>query len=387
MFRDTMETNERLLLMIPGPTIVDPKVLRAMSKPIMPHREKEFSEMFLEQAERMKQVFRTKNDLFLLAGSGTAAMDAAVSNTIKPGEKVLCIVSGKFSERFTEIVKCYGGEALELNFEWGKEIDVNKVKEALDENNDIKAITVVHNETSTGVKNPIKEIGEIVKETNALLIVDTISSLGGDNINVDEWNIDLCATGSQKCLAIPPGIAAISISEKAWNVIEKTNGYSYYLNLKKYKKHKHHAPYTQPVSMVYGLKVALDMIFEEGLENRIERHRRLAKATREGVKGMGLKLFPEKEEICSNTVTSLRVPKGMDDKKIREIMKDKYNIVIAGGQAHLKGKIMRIGHMGNVSKRDILCTLAALELALKEVGFKIELGNGVRKAQETMDGE
>ncbi|MCK4310522.1 MAG: alanine--glyoxylate aminotransferase family protein, partial [Methanomicrobia archaeon] len=142
--------NERLLLMIPGPTIVDPKVLRAMSKPVTPHREKEFSEMFLEQAERMKQIFKTKNDLFLLAGSGTAAMDAAISNTIKPGEKVLCIVSGKFSERFTEIVKCYGGEAIELNFEWGKEIDVNKVKKVLEENDDIKAVTVVHNETSTG---------------------------------------------------------------------------------------------------------------------------------------------------------------------------------------------------------------------------------------------
>ncbi len=353
--------DENLLLMIPGPTFLHPRVLRAMSKPLMPHREEWFANLFVEQAERMKQVFQTKNDLFIFSGSGTSAMDAAVSNVIRPGDKVLCITSGKFAERFTEIVEAHGATPVTINFEWGTPIDPEKVKENL--TRDIKAVTMVHNESSTGVRNDVKSIAELVKDTEAVLIVDTISSMGGDDIRVDEWGIDLCVSGSQKCLAVPPGLSFLSVSQKAWNIINTRPGYCYYLNVKKYKEDKYLAPYTQSITLIYALKEALDILFEEGLNQRIERHKHLAELTRSGVKKLGLELFPRPESICSRTVTAFKASEKKSEKEIRDTLK-KYNIIIAGGQAHLKGKIMRIGHMGNCQDKDVITTLACLEKAL-----------------------
>lgn len=354
--------DENLLLMIPGPTFLHPRVLRAMSKPLMPHREQWFSDLFIEQAERMKKVYQTENDLIIFSGSGTSSMDAAVSNVMRPGDKVLCIVSGKFSERFVEIVEAHGGVPVVLKFEWGSPIDPEKVKEKLTP--DMKAVSMVHNESSTGVRNDVKPIADIVKDTDALLIVDCISSMGGDDIRVDEWGIDLCVAGSQKCLAVPPGLSFLSISQKAWDVIDERPGYCYYLNVKKYKDDEKKAPYTQSITLTYALKEALDIIFEEGLQNRIERHKNLAEITRSGIKNLGLELFPKSEDICSRTVTAFNAPEQKSEKDIRNTLKNRYNIVIAGGQAHLKGKIMRIGHMGNCQEKDIITTLACLEKAL-----------------------
>ncbi|NYT03854.1 MAG: alanine--glyoxylate aminotransferase family protein [Candidatus Methanofastidiosa archaeon] len=365
--------NEDFLLMIPGPIPVHPRVFRAMSMKIMPHRGEEFNKLFMEQSERMKKIFKTKNDVFIIAGSGTAAMDAAIANVVQPGDKVLCITSGKFGERFRDIVKAYKGAVIELKYEWGLPINTNDVKEALEKDPSIKAVTMVHNETSTGVRNPVAEIGKIVKNTKALLVVDTISSLGGDNIEVDNWGVDICASGSQKCIGLPPGMCFISVSQKAWDVIEKTDGTCYYLNLKKYKNNKYKAPYTQPVSMTYGLKEALDIIDEYGFENWIKKHEKLAKATREAAKSIGLKLFPKDEKTCSNTVTSIMAPEGIDGQELVKVMREKHGIIIAGGQDHLKGKIIRIGHMGSVSEKEIIVTMACLQMALKELGYKTEL--------------
>ncbi len=365
--------NEDFLLMIPGPIPVHPRIFRAMSMKIMPHRGEEFNKLFIEQSERMKKIFKTKNDVFLMAGSGTAAMDAAIANIIQPGDKVLCITSGKFGERFRDIVKAYKGTVVELKYEWGSSINIEDVKKALEKDPSIKAVTMVHNETSTGVRNPVAEIGKIVRSTKALLVVDTISSLGGDNIEVDNWGIDLCASGSQKCIGLPPGMCFISVSQRAWDVIEKTDGTCYYLNLKKYKNNKYKAPYTQPVSMTYGLKEALDIIDEYGLENWIKKHEKLAKATREAAKTLGLKLFPQDETTCSNTVTSIKVPEGIDGQELVKLMRENHDIIIAGGQDHLKGKIIRIGHMGSITKKEIIVTMACLQMTLKDLGYKTEL--------------
>ena len=365
--------NEDFLLMIPGPIPVHPRIFRAMSMKIMPHRGEEFNKLFMEQSERMKKIFKTKNDVFLMAGSGTAAMDAAIANIIQPGDKVLCITSGKFGERFRDIVKAYKGTVVELKYEWGSSINIEDVKKALEKDPSIKAVTMVHNETSTGVRNPVAEIGKIVRSTKALLVVDTISSLGGDNIEVDNWGIDLCASGSQKCIGLPPGMCFISVSQRAWDVIEKTDGTCYYLNLKKYKNNKYKAPYTQPVSMTYGLKEALDIIDEYGLENWIKKHEKLAKATREAAKTLGLKLFPQDETTCSNTVTSIKVPEGIDGQELVKLMRENHDIIIAGGQDHLKGKIIRIGHMGSITKKEIIVPMPCLQMTLYDLGYQTEL--------------
>jgi len=365
--------NEDFLLMIPGPITVHPRVFRAMLMKIMPHRGDEFNKLFMEQSERMKRIFKTKNDVFIIAGSGTAAMDAAIANIVLPGDKVLCITSGKFGERFRDIVKAYKGAVIELKYDWGMPIKTEDVKKALEKDPAIKAVTMVHNETSTGVRNPVADIGKIVKGTKALLVVDTISSLGGDNIEVDNWGVDLCASGSQKCIGLPPGMSFISVSQKAWDVIEKTDGTCYYLNLKKYKNNKYKAPYTQPVSMTYGLKEALDIIDECGFENWIKKHEKIAKATRETAMSIGLSLFPHDEKTCSNTVTSIKVPEGIDGQELVKVMREKHGIIIAGGQDHLKGKIIRIGHMGNVTEKEIIVTMACLQMSLKDLGYNTEL--------------
>ena len=271
-----------------------------------------------------------------------------------------------------------------LENEWGDNAKPQDVKKILEENPDIKVVTIVHNETSTGVANPIKEIGEIVKEYNALYIVDTVSSLGGDYVDVDKFNIDICVTGSQKCLAAPPGISAISISEKAWEVINSTKSKSFYLDIKAYKKRyesKKETPYTPSVSLTYALSKALDRVLEEGLENRVKRHERLAKATIAGLEAMGIELFA-KEWARSITVTSAKYPEGIVDSEFRGILSNKYNISIAGGQGQVSGKIFRVGHMGEAREYHVLGTLGAIEMAFKELGYNAE--GGVNAAMDVL---
>lgn len=373
------------LLMIPGPTGVSQRVLKAMLKNIVNHRGEEFGKILEETSEMMSKIFKTKNESYILTGSGTAAMEAALANILEEGDKILNIVNGKFGERFMQITTTFGGNSIPLKFEWGKAADIEKIKETLEENEDIKAVTVVHNETSTGVKNPIKEIGKILNNHEALYIVDAVSSLGGDKVEVDNYGIDICITGSQKCLAAPPGLSAITLSDEAWDVVESTDSKTYYLDLKKYRESKSlkppETPYTPSVSLIYALNEALKVVEEEGLENRIKRHKMAAIATRKAVKALGLEIFPD-EEVSSNTVTAIHLPKGTSDKEFRGLIRKKYGVELAGGQDHLKGKIFRIGHMGNITQRELTVTISAIELALKELGFDIELGKGVSKILE-----
>ncbi|MDI6725191.1 MAG: alanine--glyoxylate aminotransferase family protein [Methanobacterium sp.] len=377
---------EETLLMIPGPTRVAPRVLKALSEAIINHRSAEFAEILTETNEMMSEIFQTDNQSYTITGSGTAAMEAAVGNILNKGDKILNIVGGKFGERFMQIAKTNGGSPIELKVEWGTAVNPEDVKNILDENEDIKAVTIVHNETSTGVANPIEEVGNVLKDYDALYVVDTVSSLGGDDVAVDDYNIDICVTGSQKCLAAPPGMAAITVSDDAWNLIDKVQSSSYYLDIRKYKKYGNNkpseTPFTPSVSLMYAMKEALNVVMEEGLESRIKRHKLAAEATKNGIKAIGLELFAQ-EEVSSATVTAIKMPEGVTDKDMRGTMRDKYGIVLAGGQDHLKGNVFRIGHMGNVTYKDIVTTISALEMTLKGLGFDVELGKGVGAVADT----
>lgn len=368
------------LLMIPGPTRVSTRVLKAMSENIVNHRSALFGKILNETTQMMSDVFRTKNKSYIITGSGTAAMEAAIANTVEPGDKVLNVVGGKFGQRFMQIVQSFGAESKVIDVEWGEAVNPEHIKTVLDEDENIKAVTVVHNETSTGVKNPIKEIGKILQDYDALFVVDTVSSLGGDEVDVDGYGIDICVTGSQKCLAAPPGLAAITLSDDAWKVVDEVDSRSYYLNLKKYQKGGNaeppETPYTPAVSLIYALHEALKVIMEEGLNQRIKRHKLAAKATRDAIKALNLDLFP-KEEVSSTTVTAINIPESLTDAELRGTMRNKYHVELAGGQDHLKGNVFRIGHMGNITHRELITTISALEMTLRELGFEIEMGEGV----------
>lgn len=374
------------LLMIPGPTRVSSRVLKAMSESIVNHRSAVFGEILIDTNAMMSEVFQTENQSYLITGSGTAAMEAALGNVIEKGDKILNIVGGKFGERFMQITETFSGIPVELKVEWGHAVNPDDIKYILEEEEDIKAVTMVHNETSTGVANPIEEVGDILKDFDALYIVDTVSSLGGADVQVDNFGIDICVTGSQKCLAAPPGMAAITLNDDAWNAVDKVDSKTYYLNLKKYRKAGSkdvpETPYTPSVSLMYAMNEALKVIMEEGLEARIKRHEQAAKATVNAVKAMGLNLFAE-ESVSSSTVTAVNIPEGMTDKNLRGTMRNKYRIELAGGQDHLKGNVFRIGHMGNITHKEIISTIAALEMSLKEYGYEIELGTGVAAVQES----
>jgi aspartate aminotransferase-like enzyme len=373
------------LLMIPGPTRVAPRVLKAMSENIVNHRSAVFGEIITETTEMMSEVFQTENQSYILTGSGTAAMEAAMASVLEKGDKVLNIVGGKFGQRFMQIAEVHGGSTIELEVEWGYGVEPKDVKYILEEEDDIKAVTIVHNETSTGVTNPIEEVGKIVKDYDALYVADTVSSLGGDDVFVDGYNIDICVTGSQKCLAAPPGMAAITMSEDAWKVVDKTPSSTYYLDMKKYLKSGSgtppETPFTPSVSLMYAMREALNVVMEEGLESRVKRHELAALATRNGIKAMGLELFAQ-PEVSSNTVTAIKMPDGVTDKQLRGTMRDKHRIELAGGQDHLKGNVFRIGHMGNITEHEIITTIATLEMTLKGLKLDLCLGEGVAAVEE-----
>ncbi|MEM2924276.1 MAG: alanine--glyoxylate aminotransferase family protein [Methanocellales archaeon] len=375
--------HENELLMIPGPVPVLPRILRAMSKPMIHHRLAEFASILAECEEVLKEVFKTKNDVFILSGSGTAGMEAAVCNVIDREDKLVCVVNGKFGERFKEIGDRYG-KTISVEFEWGSPIELEKVEQALEDG--ATAITLVHNETSTGILNPAREIAKLSRKHGALFIMDGITSIGGDDVRVDEWGVDIAICGSQKCLGMPPGLAMVSVSERAWSVINEKPR-RYYLDLRAYKKSraKSQTPYTPALPLFFALQEACRVIKEEGLEQRIKRHRQAAKAIREAAIAMGLELFPKLNAISSysNTVTAIKLPPGVSDKEFRASVRKK-GVIIAGGQEQLSGKIFRIGSMGNFTNKEILTTVQAVELTLREFNVLAEFGSGVEAAQRIL---
>lgn len=379
---------EKLYLMIPGPTPVPPPVQAAMSRPIIGHRGAEFAALIGRVSEKLKKIYQTENEVFVLASSGTGGLEAAIVNVISPGDKVLSLNTGKFGERFGELARGYGAQVEEIEFGWGNDIDLRVVEERLKADPEIKAVLATHNETSTAVVNDINGLGQLVAEHRAVLIVDAVSSMGGTDIKTDQWKVDIMVSGSQKAMMLPPGLAFISVSPKAWNVIEQNNAPRYYFDLLKARKSlaKNNTPYTSAVSLFYGLEASLDMILEEGLENVFKRHALLAKATRAAVIGLGLELLPS-VEYSSDTVTAVQSPMTVNVDILRKTLLDKYRVMVAGGQGELKGKIFRIAHMGYATKADVLLTIGALEMALNECGYKADLGAGVREAQLVFLGE
>jgi aspartate aminotransferase-like enzyme len=358
-------------LRIPGPTPCPPEVLKAMARPMINHRGAEFHQLINDVTEKMKQVFQTKNDLFLLTGSGTGGLEAAVVNVLSPKDKVLSVSIGVFGDRWANIAKTFGAEVVNLKFEWGTAADPAAIKKAIKDNPDIKAVLVTHNETSTGVTNDLGTISKVVKDAGKLLVVDAISSMSSIDVPVDKWGLDVVVTGSQKGWMVPPGMAMVSVSADAWKAFAQAKMPRFYWDFGKAKSYleKGENPWTPVVSVVFAFGVALDMILKEGLQNVFARHIRIGKMMRDGVKALGLPLFVE-EKYASNTVTAVTIPAGLDGKIFRQILRDEYEIVITGGQQTLDGKIFRIGHMGLVSEKDIKELLAAMKVTLPKAGFK-----------------
>jgi aspartate aminotransferase-like enzyme len=379
---------EKQLLLIPGPTMIPPRVLRAMSVPPMGHRSQKFSQVVKEVSENLKKVFQTKNDVYILTASGTGAMEAAVTNFVNPGDKVLVLVNGKFGDRFAKINKRYGVEVIRKDFELGKPADPKVVKEILleDKGQEIKAVFVQQNETSTGILNNIKAIKEAMADHPALLIVDSISGMAVANFPVDEWGADVVVAGSQKAFMLPPGLAFISVSEKAWKVNETCKNYNFYFDLQAARKNltKDTTPFTPATALILGLKESLNIILNEGLENIYKKQEKFKEMVREAVKALGLELLVKDEKSASPAITAIKVPDNIQWKDLNNILLNDFNVQIAGGQDDLKGKIFRIGHIGYVQDMDLLTAVAALEMALYKLGFIKELGIGVKACQQVI---
>jgi aspartate aminotransferase-like enzyme len=343
-----------------------------MGRQMINHRGPEFAKILNNVTDKLKQLFQTKNDLFLLTGSGTGGLEAAVVNTMSPGDKVLSVSIGVFGERFAAIAKEFGAEVTPLNFEWGKAADPDAIRKALKADPAIKTVLVTHNETSTGVTNDLAAISSVVKEADKLLVVDAISSLGSIDLPVDKWHCDITVTGSQKGWMVPPGLAMVSVSQEGWQAHQKAKMPRFYWDFAKAKSYlmeKGETPWTPVVSIFFALEVALDMIIKEGLANVFARHARIAKAARDGVKSLGLSPFAQ-ESHASNTVTSVAGSGGLDTKKMLKILREEHNVVLAGGQRTLDGKIFRIGHLGWVTDADIKEVIAAIEKVLPQAGFR-----------------
>ena len=374
-------------IMAPGPTEIPPEVLAEASKPILHHRTPQFRKILTRVEEDLKYLLQTENNVQVITSSGTGAMEAAVANVVNPGDKVIVASIGHFGNRWKSIAKAYGAEVIMVEEEWGTALKPENLKKALDENKDAVAVFTTHNETSTGVYNDIEAAGKIVKDYDAVLVVDGISGIGALPFYTDKWNVDIAVAGSQKGMMIPPGLAVISLSEKAWKAVENNKSPKFYFDLKKYEKSMTaektaNTPYTPAASLVMQLGAAFELIREEGIEKIWERHKKLADAVRAGVKELGLTPFAK--ENPSNVLTSVRVPEGVDGGALMKKIRDDYGISMAGGQGQIKGKIFRIGHLGYTDRFDAVTGVAAAEMALKELGAGIETGKGVKKVMDTL---
>ena len=359
-------------LRTPGPTPIPEDIYEAMSDPMINHRGPEFFELITECTEKLKQVFMTNDDLFILTSSGTGALEASIVNTLSPGDKVLSASAGSFGDRYADLLDAYGAEAQRLTFEWGDPIDPDGIRQALEADPEIKAVIVTHNETSTGVTHDLQSIAGVVKgEFGKLLLVDAVSSLGCVPLPVDGWACDVVSTGSQKGFMIPPGLAFISFSDIAWEAQKSAGMPRFYFDLEEARKYldRGQTPWTPNLSAMYGLRAALENIMAEGLEGVFDRHAALGQFTRDGVRALGLELLCTDENRASNTVTAVKMPTHVDGGQLMELMRTEENVVLAGGQGKLTGHIFRIGHLGYVNEEHIQEVLDALSRVLPRVGF------------------
>ncbi len=376
---------DKVYLLTPGPTPVHPKALEAMARPIIHHRTKDYERILEGVREGLRYLFQVQDEVLIFASSGTGGMEGAVVNCLSQGDKAIVVRGGKFGSRWGEICQAYGIKVLGIDVEWGQSVDPATVAELLQKEPGVRAVLVQACETSTGVAHDVKTIGEIVRRyEDTLMIVDAVSALGAYEVPGDAWGLDVVVTGSQKALMLPPGLALVSVSRKAWNFVERSNLPKYYFDFMKERAalSKNQSAYTAAISLVIGLGVVLEEIRREGLENVFARHHRLADGTRKAVEAIGLELLAK--ESPSDSVTAIKVPPEIECSKLRSLLRDKYRVIIAGGQEKLKDKIFRITHMGYVDAADLTLVLSALEMALGELGYPVKAGTGVATFQKAI---
>jgi len=372
-------------LFAPGPTSVPPEILLELAKPVLHHREPQFLDTLAEVRAGLKYLFQTSGEVIILSASGTGAMEAAVANLFSTGDRALVISGGKFGERWAEICRTYGVEAVSLEVPWGEAVKPSDVADALARDASIRGVCVQACETSTGAAHDVRALGEIVKaHSHVVLIVDAVSALGAVDVRTDEWGLDAVVAGSQKAMMLPPGLAFVAMSDKAWQRAAQTNLPRYYFDLPKIRSElqQDDHPYTLPTSLVVALREALRAIRAEGLDHIFRRHRRLAEATRAGIRALGLALLAEKPP--SDALTVVRVPEGIDGARIPKLFQELCHTTIVGGQDRLRGKVFRLAHMGYVDAFDVVTMLSAVEFVLHHLGYPVEWGAGVRAAQEVL---
>lgn len=372
--------------MIPGPTPVPPEVLQALATPMINHRGPEYQALQHEVTENCKKVYQTENDVMIFPSAGTGGLECAVVNVLSPGDKILAISIGVFGDRFATIAEAFGADVDKLSFEWGKAADPAVVAEKLAANK-YKAVLVTHNETSTGVTNDMPALAKVFKQyPDMLVLVDSISGLIALPLPTDELGFDVVVAGAQKAFMLPPGLAFLTVSKKAWEAHKTAKMPRFYWDFTKMAKsmEKDQTPFTPALPQLFGLRVSLRMILDEGIENVYARHRKLGSAVRASAKAMGLELFADPAH-ASNAVTSIRIPAGVSVKDFRNLLLTEYNVVAAGGQQKLKDEIFRIGHLGYCGEADIIAGVSAVERALNKLGFKIPGGTAVKAAQEVLE--
>ena len=372
-------------LLAPGPTPVPPEVLLRMAMPIIHHRAPDFTPIFESAKNRLKWLYQTNNDTLILTSSGTGAMTASVNNFFNQGEHVIVVNGGKFGERWTKICQAYGLSVTEVTVPWGQAVNPANVAGALEKDPSVKAVFMQAVETSTGVYHDVEAVGAVVKnKKDVLFIVDAISALVAHDLKTDAWGVDLMIGGSQKGLMLPPGLAFLSVSAKAWEKAESSKMPHFYFNLKKERDglKKNQTNFTPAVSLIVGLDAALGMLEEEGLGAVFARHARLANAMRQAVAAMGLQTYPEHSP--SNSVTAIKAPDGVDGQEIYKTLRERYGVTAAGGQDKLKGKVFRIAHLGYAGTFDVITAVSAIEMTLKGMGHPIKLGRGVGAAEEIL---
>ncbi|MBM4421298.1 MAG: alanine--glyoxylate aminotransferase family protein [Chloroflexi bacterium] len=372
-------------LRIPGPTFVPQAVLNASARPMINHRGPEFAALLAGVTRALQDFLRTQNDVLTLTASGSGGMEAAIANTLSAGDRVLCFSNGAFGERFAAIAKSYGCDVRRVDTPYGQAVKPDHVRTELererDGGRDVKAVLVTHNETSCGILNPVKEIAEVVRSFDRLLIVDSVSGAAAAELDVDAWGIDVAVTASQKAWGAPPGIAIVTMSERAWKAAETSTLPKAYFSLADAKAYleKGQTPATPAVSVLIALQESLRLMAEEGLEAILKRHRRLARATRAGIRALGMQIFPD-ETYASPAVTAFRPPARVDPKNVIRILRDDYDTVIAGGPGKLDGQICRIGHLGFVTVQDVVACLSAMELTMRDLNQPVEPGVAVAAA-------
>jgi aspartate aminotransferase-like enzyme len=370
-------------LLSPGPTPIPNEVALAMSETMIHHRTPQFNKVFEEARTGLKKLFGTRNDVLILASSGTGAMEAAVANLFSPRDKVLVVNGGKFGERWLNIANAFGLDPVEMKVEWGQAVKVEEVAKQIKAHADLKAVMIQASETSTTVFHPVREIAKLTKN-GPLFLVDGVTAVGVVPIPVDEWDIDVLVTGSQKAMMLPPGLGFISLSERAWKKTKEASLPRFYfdLNLERKNQQKGSGAFTPAVSLIFGVRASLNMMQREGFDRVYARHARMSRATRAAATALGLKLLAP--DSPSPAATGIYLPDGIDADRVLDYLRDHMNITLAEGQDQLKGKVIRIAHVGYMGAFDVITAIAALEMALRKFGVELPFGKGVAAAQEVL---